>query len=173
MMISTANRRTLVPEALQTQLSVGANSACGQHAADGVNHAIKWKIDLLCCHRDNIVCQSDHQRKLYEGILTCSCGNKGWHQFLLCTHCIIKPFFHLSNSQRLDCFSKRVWVIVQTPDTVHRHFHITDYHYGCWMKQINILTHCCHLVSHHVESWTSSAGKRPTTIFKHKSATFR
>ncbi len=39
---------------LQTQLSVGANSACGRHAADGVNHAIKWKIDLLCCHRDKL-----------------------------------------------------------------------------------------------------------------------
>lgn len=43
-----------IPEALQTQLSAGANSACGQHAADGVNHAIKWKIDLLCCHRDKL-----------------------------------------------------------------------------------------------------------------------
>lgn len=43
-----------IPEALQTQLSIGANSACGQQAADGVNHAIKWKIDLLCCHRDKL-----------------------------------------------------------------------------------------------------------------------
>lgn len=34
--------------------SLGANSACGQHTADGVNHAIKWKIDLLCCHGDKI-----------------------------------------------------------------------------------------------------------------------
>lgn len=41
-------------EAPRTQVSVGAHSACGQHAADGVNHAIKWKIDLLCCHRDKL-----------------------------------------------------------------------------------------------------------------------
>lgn len=44
-------------------LNTSVDSAHGQLTADGVNHAIKWKIDLLCCHWDNKICQSDHQRK--------------------------------------------------------------------------------------------------------------
>lgn len=34
----------------QAPLNTSAHSARGQLTADGLNHAIKWKIDLLCCH---------------------------------------------------------------------------------------------------------------------------
>lgn len=167
-----------IPEALQTQLSVGAHSARGQHAADGVNHAIKWKIDLLCCHRDKLQYslpigppEETEGRVCFPLFLTRSCSDEGGSINSYCAFTassdnkIIKLMFvftSVSSAERHPSVNQRPSWSSHTHLTLHPDMSDTvGSHCGSWMhcrlnvmqnlqqqnQQINIPTHCCHLVS--------------------------
>lgn len=154
-MISAVNRRMLVDpwSPPRTTLSV-QNSAHGQHKADGVNHAIKWKIDLLCCHRAMLqyTLSMGLPEENVRGILNKQQGKALIHMenslHPLLTKTIKFVSVHVSDIRLFlykfkNCF-KHCLVTLSFSVKDHR------------TNLTTILTHCCHLVYIDVNSDSES-----------------